>query len=52
MRAHALEHSLEVQLPFLQAVLGTFSIVPFAVGDATANEVGEVIDLLWGGRRR
>ena len=49
MRAHALEHSLEVQLPFLQAVLGDFSIVPFAVGDATPDEVGEVIDLLWGG---
>ena len=47
--AHALEHSLEVQLPFLQAVLGTFAIVPFAVGDATADEVGEVIELLWGG---
>ncbi len=26
--AHALEHSLEVQLPFLQAVLGEFRIVP------------------------
>jgi AmmeMemoRadiSam system protein B len=47
--AHAHEHSLEVQLPFLQAVLGTFAIVPFAVGDATADEVGEVIELLWGG---
>ena len=47
--AHALEHSLEVQLPFLQSVLGTFAIVPFAVGDATAAEVSEVIDLLWGG---
>jgi len=47
--AHALEHSLEVQLPFLQAVLGHFSIVPFAVGDATPREVAEVIELLWGG---
>ncbi len=47
--AHALEHSLEVQLPFLQAVLGAFQIVPFAVGDATPEEVAEVIDLLWGG---
>jgi AmmeMemoRadiSam system protein B len=47
--AHALEHSLEVQLPFLQAVLGDFSIVPFAVGDATPGEVAEVIELLWGG---
>jgi len=47
--AHAFEHSLEVQLPFLQAVLGDFSIVPFAVGDATPREVAEVIELLWGG---
>ncbi len=47
--AHAFEHSLEVQLPFLQAVLGTFGIVPFAVGDASAREVSEVIELLWGG---
>jgi AmmeMemoRadiSam system protein B len=46
---HAFEHSLEVQLPFLQAVLENFSIVPFAVGDATPAEVGEVIELLWGG---
>jgi len=47
--AHALEHSLEVQLPFLQTVLGEFAIVPFAVGDATPEEVAEVIELLWGG---
>jgi AmmeMemoRadiSam system protein B len=46
---HALEHALEVQLPFLQAVLDAFSIVPFAVGDATADEVAGVMDLLWGG---
>jgi hypothetical protein len=46
---HAREHSLEVHVPFLQEVLGDFALVPFAVGDATAAEVGEVIDLLWGG---
>ena len=47
--AHALEHSLEVQLPFLQTLLEDFRIVPFAVGDATAKEVAEVVDRLWGG---
>jgi AmmeMemoRadiSam system protein B len=47
--AHAQEHSLEVQLPFLQTVLPEFDIVPFVVGDATAAEVAEVVDLLWGG---
>jgi AmmeMemoRadiSam system protein B len=47
--AHAQEHSLEVQLPFLQAVLGDFKIVPFAVGDATPREVADVMERLWGG---
>ncbi len=47
--AHAEEHSLEVQLPFLQAVLDDFTLVPFAVGYATPDEVAEVLDLLWGG---
>jgi len=47
--AHALEHSLEVQLPFLQKTLGTFSLVPFAVGMASIAEVAQVIERLWGG---
>jgi MEMO1 family protein len=47
--AHALEHSLEVQLPFLQAVLGEFRLVPFAVGDASPRDVAQVAELLWGG---
>lgn len=47
--AHAQEHSLEVQLPFLQAVLDDFQLVPLAVGDATPAEVAEVLDVLWGG---
>ena len=47
--AHALEHSLEVQLPFLQAVLPSFKLVPLAVGDATAQEVAQVLAALWGG---
>jgi AmmeMemoRadiSam system protein B len=47
--AHAEEHSLEVQLPFLQQVLGDFSLVPLAVGYATPDEVAEVLELLWGG---
>ena len=47
--AHAQEHSLEVHLPFLQEVLGEFLLVPLVVGDADAREVGEVLDLLWGG---
>jgi AmmeMemoRadiSam system protein B len=47
--AHAQEHALEVQLPFLQTVLGSFALAPFAVGDASPEEVAQVLDLLWGG---
>jgi hypothetical protein len=47
--AHAGEHSLEVQLPFLQRVLGKFTLVPLVVGDATGAMVAEVLDLVWGG---
>jgi AmmeMemoRadiSam system protein B len=48
-QAHAMEHSLEVHLPFLQEVLGEFSLVPLVVGDATAGQVAEVLERLWGG---
>ncbi len=47
--AHELEHSLEVQLPFLQAVLDDFTLVPLAVGHASAEQVAEVLERLWGG---
>ena len=47
--AHALEHSLEVQLPFLQTVLSGFTLLPLAVGRASAAEVAEVLECLWGG---
>jgi len=48
-RAHAAEHSLEVQLPFLQHVLDDFALLPFSVGDATMDEVAAVLDACWGG---
>jgi AmmeMemoRadiSam system protein B len=47
--AHRDEHSLEVQLPFLQYLLADFSLVPLSVGDAEPEEVDEVIERLWGG---
>lgn len=47
--AHASEHSLEVQLPFLQKVLHDFTLVPLVVGDCPANQVAQVLELLWGG---
>jgi AmmeMemoRadiSam system protein B len=46
---HALEHSLEVQLPFLQTVLGEFSLLPLAVGQASPEAIAEVLERLWGG---
>jgi AmmeMemoRadiSam system protein B len=45
--AHEAEHSLEVQLPFLQRVLGPFRVLPLVVGSADAEEVEEVLDALW-----
>ena len=47
--AHELEHSIEVQLPFLQRQLGDFTLAPFAVGMAGAQEVSQVLERLWGG---
>jgi hypothetical protein len=47
--AHAAEHALEVQLPFLQAVLGDVAIVPLAVGHVAPQQVAEVFERLWGG---
>ncbi|MDA8093424.1 MAG: AmmeMemoRadiSam system protein B [Betaproteobacteria bacterium] len=47
--AHAFEHSLEVQLPFLQHVLGGFTVLPLLVGHARADAVAETLDALWGG---
>jgi AmmeMemoRadiSam system protein B len=46
--AHAREHSLEVQLPFLQSILSDFTLVPLAVGGASPEEVAEVLEALWG----
>lgn len=48
-QAHEGEHSLEVHLPFLQAVLGEFQLVPLLVGDALPEEVATVLEELWGG---
>ena len=47
--AHAFEHSLEVHLPFLQAVLDDFKLVPIVVGICPARDVEDVLEALWGG---
>jgi AmmeMemoRadiSam system protein B len=46
---HAFEHSLEVQLPFLQAVLGEFDLLPLAVGMAPPEQVARALEAAWGG---
>jgi AmmeMemoRadiSam system protein B len=48
-QTHAQEHSLEVQLPFLQQVLDKFTLLPLVVGDASGTEVHEVLEAVWGG---
>jgi hypothetical protein len=47
--AHRQEHSLEVQLPFLQTLLGQFTLLPLVVGHCDAQAVASVLDALWGG---
>ncbi len=44
--AHAQEHSLEIQLPFLQQVLGDFQLVPMLVSRAGPEEVKAVAGVL------
>ncbi len=47
--AHLQEHSLEVQLPFLQKTLDEFTLIPLVVGESSSAEVSEIIEALWGG---
>jgi MEMO1 family protein len=46
--AHAREHALEVQLPFLQRVLPEFTLLPLVVGHVDAAVVAAVLDAVWG----
>ncbi len=45
-RAFEKEHSVEVQLPFLQKVLSNFKIVPIVMGDCTLSTCQKLADLL------
>jgi AmmeMemoRadiSam system protein B len=47
--AHEADHSLAVQLPFLQLTLTGFQIVPLLVQTVDAEHVTELLELLWGG---
>lgn len=46
--AHRWEHSLEVQLPFLQKVLGNFELIPLAAGHCPPDEASHCLKHLWG----
>ncbi|MBM3504078.1 MAG: AmmeMemoRadiSam system protein B [Alphaproteobacteria bacterium] len=45
--AHRLEHSLEVQLPFLQRVLGDFRLVALVAGAVTPTTVAQVLSVFY-----
>jgi MEMO1 family protein len=47
--AHAQEHSLEVQLPFLQRILPNARVVPLLTGDDDFRLVATILEALWGG---
>jgi AmmeMemoRadiSam system protein B len=49
-RAHAHEHSLEVQLPFLQRVLDRFTILPLLAGGATPSQTADTLARVWDAR--
>lgn len=45
--AHAREHALEVQLPFIQRVLGDIPVLPLVVGHVDGPALAELLDTLW-----
>ena len=49
-RAHAREHSLEVQLPFLQVLFPDITIVPMVTTGVPPERIGRVFEMLWGGQ--
>lgn len=42
--AHSKEHSLEVQLPFLQKTIENFELIPIVIGDASPQEKDQIAD--------
>jgi len=44
-QAHSMEHSLEVHLPFLQLTLGEFQLIPIVAGDASSQQVDQLISM-------
>ena len=46
-QAHKHEHSLEVQLPFLQMTLDSFQLIPIVAGDCPAEQIEQVLELFY-----
>ena len=46
---HEREHSLEVQLPFIQRLLPEADVLPLAAGWVAPGQVGAALDAVWGG---
>ena len=46
---HAPEHAIEVELPFLQCVLGSFELIPLVIGNVEPGAVATTLNRLWGG---
>jgi AmmeMemoRadiSam system protein B len=46
---HEFEHCLEVQLPFLQTVIGEFALLPLVVGSTPATQLASILEDFWGG---
>jgi MEMO1 family protein len=46
--AHAQEHSLEVQLPFLQMLLHEFTLLPLVLGSVVPEQVAAALADVWG----
>ena len=47
--AHLAEHSLEVQLPFIQFVLGPVKVLPLLIGTVSTAAVAQLLSRVWGG---
>lgn len=47
--AHQQEHSLEVQLPFLQHCLKEFELLPLLIGESEPKEMALLLEQVWGG---
>lgn len=44
--AHAREHSIEVELPFLQHLLGSFLLVPLLIGESNPAAIADILEEL------